>query len=284
MSTINTIFLNEQERGLTLSFAQQARALPTNHNRDYLDAHRARALMMISSPEVRERREARAAVANPLVLGTFNNIPDGPDIVAPGITVKPRSSNNLGVVECYDFTLPIAQCVGTDVLNLYGADRFKKSEIVLVVQRTDVEPDEAHRPDFAGWHDHLSSPMGEIDLIYSFCAALGEPGKTPTSLPTEFRFGNQIIAVPENSLTRFGAEFPHRSQVNKTGETVRRLWGAFIVVNGERPQTRYDNRPYNIGTDSAQVRQFRHAAQHYLENTPVTFTPVDAPSPLAAVA
>lgn len=271
MTHIGNIYVNAQERGLVLSFAKQARALPSAQGRDYVDAHRGQSLFG-SLPETRDMRRRRGEVAQPTILGYFNNLPDGPDITADGITVKRPGSFNLGVPECFDFTLPMAGIVGSDVLQLYGAKKFRESEIVLIVQRTDVEKNDAHRPPFSGWHTHLSGPTN-MDLIYSFCDVL----------PTEFKVGGKIKTVPENSLTRFGTEIEHRSQTNHGEDTLRRIWGAFIVSDGKPAPSRRNYGAFNCATNEDFILAFRRAARNYLTRTPTNFTPIE-PAPLYAVA
>lgn len=212
MTVITNAVLAAQKDGLLISFEKQAERIPPARGNDYISAHEKQ----------RERARGkfnRASFARPHLVGFLKQFEDGPDIVSNGIVLKPRDGFLAGVPECFDFTLPMARIVGNDVLKNYGAEKFEASEILLIVQRTDVSKAKSHRPAFQGWHDHMSGSANRMDLIYSFCMVL----------PTEFMLGGRAVATQENSLTRFGAEQRHRSVKNTTPDTLRRTWGAFIV-------------------------------------------------------
>jgi hypothetical protein len=211
MTIITNAALTAQKSGLLISFEKQAGKISRTRGKDYISAH---------EHEVRTRGKFnRAAFARPHIVGFLRQLEDGPDIVSNGIILKPRDGFLAGVPECFDFTLPMARIVGSDVLKNYGAEKFEASEIILIVQRTDVRTAKSHRPAFESWHNHLSGGANRMDLIYSFC----------TVLPTEFMVGGRAVATEENSLTRFGAEQKHRSVKNADAGTLRRTWGAFII-------------------------------------------------------
>ena len=268
MTIITNTALAAQKGGLLISFEGPAKRISASAGRHYIDAHG-------QGREDTSGKFNRASFAQPHIMAFLKPLKDGPDIVSNGMVVKPRVGVLAGVPECFDFTLPMARIVASDVLKNYGAEKFKASEILLIVQRTDVSKTKSHRPAFQDWHDHMSGGANRMDLIYSFC----------TMLPTEFRLGGEAVATAKNSLTRFGAEQKHRSVKNTGTGALRRTWGAFIVS----PETALAARSFTTHADNIAFsghydeRKMLRSGNLYLrENNNITIP--EGPIPLADLA
>lgn len=177
--------------------------------------------------------------ARPTIIGTLANISQGPDITASGVVIKPGDSLQLSVPKGLDEFVAAAHHVIEDVQSLYGEAGLKQATVQLIVQRTDIAPQDAHRKNFADWHTHLGFDRrrpSAIDLIYGFADAL----------PTEFLHNGQEVKTGSHALTRFGAEYQHRSPRNQTDRSLKRTWGAFIVYPHHDPNYAAPNNSRNL--------------------------------------
>ena len=213
------------DRGLVLDFAQAATDLPSATGAEFVEAFDWRvrsASLSDASAQERRRRDAETQI-----IAFCDDEPqeDLPDITCNALSVKKPGDLHICLPDVFDFALSRINCAAADALRLFGAERFERTSMLFIVQRTDVEPDTCHRPHISHWHDHLSNGQN-MDMVYLFHNVLG----------TENRFfhhnGEAINAVelvaPDNSLSRIGGEIVHRPQQNE-GATLRREWGALIL-------------------------------------------------------
>jgi hypothetical protein len=257
-------FLSQHPSGLIVplnSAVKAARAWPDN---PYRTAH-GRLLHdlfnKISGAELTPHR----AHAQPTAMGSLSrSISFGADITSAGVIVKKRGSLDLAVPDPLVVFLPAIHHAALDTLKLYGPEAFKNAALQLVVQRTDVAPGEAHRSQFAHWHDHMDEHgKPAIDLVYSFA----------DFPPIQFKDG----PAEPYSLTRFGAEIKHISPRNTTDKTLRRTWGAVLVLPHESPVT-YTDTPVLRATGE-QREDFIARGEQFIEDYgPTLFFPA-APAP-----
>jgi hypothetical protein len=178
--------------------------------------------------------------------------PDAHTISHNAVFVKRKGSHAVALPECFSFAASMAKVVAQDLLELYGPELFERCDIELVVKRAALEPGEALRPEFSGWHDHMTKGFG-TDLIYGFSDIL----------PTEFKTPDGKIHVPpEHSLVRFGAEEIHRSQTNPTDKTLRRTWGAFVVSFDQKPKNGTSSNHAMGALEKSLERSKRHRISH----------------------
>lgn len=178
----------------------------------------------------------RMDIARPVVIANNLEIPDGPDADHNALPIKNTDSMIVALPECYSFAVAMAKLVSDDLLSLYGKNKFRSLKLSFILQRTDFEPQTAHRPNFANWHTH-NHGRTSLDLTYQFTSALGTEFKHDLA-----RDKALILNAPINALTRFGSEIPHRSPQNHTNTTMRRSWGAFLVYERSFPT---NNEVYN---------------------------------------
>lgn len=173
--------------------------------------------------------------SKPVILGEIPDVIGDNTIVHDGIKIKTSGSLDLGIPACLNFTAGAALFVTRDLMALYGFKRFKECEIGLVVQRTLVEPDDASRPNFSKWHDHLKE-INPLNLTYQFSDVLQTEVQTPDG---------KAIQAPDRSLIRMGGGIVHRSQTNLTGQAKLRTWGAFLIYDTATKPVRGLRTPYN---------------------------------------
>lgn len=217
---INTVFVKIPSEGYILSLEESA--MNSNRSSDYYRTAHGKSLHNTFNDKVRctEAFYLRQSVSVPTILGYARNISEGPDITSGGMLIKQNESWEVALPAAFEPFLPMAECVAQNVLQLYGSEGFHNAAIQFIVQRTNIEPGQAHRQDFGHWHTHLDNGKNApIDLIYGFA----------TNPPTEFKSSVGIVSSFEGALTRFGAEVEHRSPINMEKNTLRRTWGAFIV-------------------------------------------------------
>lgn len=225
-TTIDTSVLSSEKDGFIISYEDEARLLGNEGENEYRTAHGRLLSDQSAQKAYGEPLAKMREFARPTVLGYTPEIGNGPEITASGIVIKNKNSFDIAVPQCFADLLPIADYTARDVLGLYGPEGFEKAAIQLVVQRTVMEPNEAHRKPFAGWHDHMSERrVAAIDLVYAFSDVL----------PTEFKISGQEKTTEPESLTRFGAEFLHRSPTNKGDSPLQRTWGGLIVIPHDSP-------------------------------------------------
>ena len=135
-------------------------------------------------------------------------------------------------------------------LALSGSEIFKNNGMKLVVGCKDLKPNEALRPDFSHYHDHLNQRRG-IDMLYVASSCLN----------TAFQEDTPDVDISNpNRIDRFGAAEKHCSLANKIDVVLRRLWMALIVNVGEVSVER--DEPYNAGLYFGQeTDQFAQASQ-----------------------
>lgn len=251
--TISTSFLSQlsREGGLLLDFEFVAQNMPDNAGKDYVRVN------MAGGENAKKR--AALAEAHVITLREPVDLTNAPDVTANGMVIKNSGDFHVGLPEVFDFTLSRVQAACLDALQLYGADRFKDTQMMMVVHRTDIDPDEAHRPVFSKWHNHVND-SGNIDFAYLFHDVLGTEYQFDThkGVPIE----RTELAAPNGLMTRMGSELMHRSRENDTGEVLRREWGAILVHHTKPPLTRADNgRSFNrglVGRDSPNFDIFAH--------------------------
>ncbi|NCO03767.1 MAG: hypothetical protein GW903_06215 [Alphaproteobacteria bacterium] len=157
--------------------------------------------------------------SEPVALGVIPSIIGANTISHNGVTIKRAGQGHIGIPTALSFTVDCAAFVAQDLIQFAGRDYFEKSEIVLVVQRTTVDPLTAGRPNFSRWHTHHDE-IDPIDLTYQFS----------DGLPTEILHPEGYAITPETkTLVRMGGAITHRSNTNIGNEPVLRTWGAFIV-------------------------------------------------------
>ncbi len=203
----------------------------------------------------------RRNYALPRVVGYLEGLPDdGCDIVCDGIVVKNQSSLTIGLPSCFDFALPLAQFAAHDLLADYGREKFFRSELRLVAQRTTIPQGEAGRAHFSHWHNHVDH---KLDAVYSWSDRLS----------TVFRNGEKISEGPDGSVVRFGGEIDHASKKNSEG-LMRRTWLA--VTARTIPVSLFEKpvQAHNV----AIVRPtpgFEKAAQEFSLSNPAHFRSVE---------
>ncbi|MBL4803726.1 MAG: hypothetical protein JKY71_02585 [Alphaproteobacteria bacterium] len=268
VTTIDTSVLSNDEDGFIVSYEDEARLLGNNAENQYRTAHGRLLSDQSAQKAYGEPLAKMREFARPTVLGYTPGIGDGPEITASGIVIKNKNSLEIAVPQSFADLLPIADYTARDLLGLYGPEGFEKAAIQLVVQRTVMEPNEAHRKPFAGWHDHMSErKVAAIDLVYAFSDVL----------PTEFKINGQEKTTAPESLTRFGAEFLHRSPTNKGDSPLQRTWGGLIVIPHDSPNILAINQISKASEDAK--TEFRARAAEGLRDFGSRVKPI-APEPL----
>lgn len=232
LQPISTAFLAQVPRdsGLLLDFSQVAESLPEDAGQRYVRVNMGRG--------EDQKRRAELAEAHVITTRAPVDLTHAPDVTANGMVIKNSGDFHVGLPDAFNFALTRVNAACLDALQLYGADRFKDTQMMLVVHRTDIEPDVAHRPVFSKWHNHVND-SGNIDFAYLFHDIIG----------TQYQFdthkGEPIerteLTAPDGLMTRMGSELMHRSRENDTGEQQRREWGAILVHHTKPPLTRADN-------------------------------------------
>lgn len=207
-----------------------------------------------------DARNQRDAFARPHILGSFS-APES--LCVPkqdGVQIKSSRETKIFIPDYYEFALPIVDLALKDTLKLYGRDKFKDANILLVVKNSEVEQQTAQREDFAHWHDHFQTARHKIDLIYTF----------HTTLPTQFKAENQALQPPENTILRFGGEVLHRSQTN-TGSKTQRLWGAILVEEKENMRNGLPDNAAYVDEKDPLYKKFFQAANERLKQKKSVF-------------
>lgn len=278
-NTLNTQYFTNhpKEESFVIDLQDDVSALSQDVGADYVSAQDWRVKNGASfSPDAQDVREHRKDDAKTKVIATFptHATDDLPDITAGGMIIKRSGTMHLALPDVFETSLPKIHAAAQNVLQLGGAEYFKNSEMTLVVQRTDIEPQQAHRPHFAHWHNH--SEKGEnADLVFLWHDVMG----------TEHRVEGQEVVAPDNVLTRMGGEQEHRSQTNDTDEKVHREWGALVVKSEAQKPTRSsnymsENHALYVGRDDPLFGEFSDAAQAVLEQNS-SFHILDDPQDLA---
>lgn len=264
---ISTTHINNcsKDDGLVLDFNEAAQNLPEGTGADYIQATDWRLTSTFSrDPEIAASRR-KDAETRIIALCDDVSQDDLPDMTFSAILVKRVGDMHLCVPEVLDFALNRVHAAAFDALNLYGAEVFEKAKMRFIVQRTDVETGEAHRPHVAKWHDHLSG--GEnTDMVYLFHNVLGTENKL--SSHNGASISPVTIVAPDHSLSRVGGEIIHRPQSNNGGE-LRREWGALIVNIEPAQQTRLRSNggSYNtvmLDRDNPNFEKFKEKADQVL--------------------
>lgn len=213
---------------------------------------------LLGSNIVVPQDSSRSNVSDPVILGDVIDISgDNRIFMKHGMVVKPAGSMDFAVPQSLDFLLEPGLAVAQDMFAIYGAEKFKDAEIVLIAQRTETEHGRAQRGIFGEWHKH-NQPEGRgrnlVDFIYGFCDDLG----------TEFRNAHGLEQTKSNKLTRWGAEIEHRGVVNDTGQTLNRTWGAFLVYPKAGYRESITNPAFKRGLSEEARIAFQKAGQDYL--------------------
>ncbi len=266
--SISTRYLNNYSRdeGLVLDFNEVAQNLPEGTGADYVHARDCRLTSFFSrDPDAYSTRRKDAETR---VIALCDDVPQEalPDCTFSSMIVKRVGDMHLAIPEILDFTLSRVNASAFDALKLYGAELFEKAKMTFIVQRTDVESGEVHRPHVAKWHDHLSD--GEhTDMVYLFHNVLGTENRL--SSHNGASISPVTITAPDFSLSRVGGEIIHRPQVNEGGE-LRREWGA-LIVNIDPPiltRARSNGGSYNnvlVQRDSSNFEPFKEKANKVLD-------------------
>ena len=222
-----------KDQGLVIDMADIAEHLPEGAGIDYIAAtdYRLTSTFGFSSSDgksLADLKHQRSIDAETHIIAAYDAEPqdDLPDFGASGMVVKRKGQMHLAMPEIFDFALSRVNAAAQDALKLYGPEQFKDAEMLLIVQRTDIEPQEAHRQPFASWHDHLSGGQN-IDMIYSFSNTLGTESKLSTHQGR--RIEPVELVTPNARIMRIGGEIAHRSQRNVTEHDIRREWGALTI-------------------------------------------------------
>lgn len=225
-----------KDLGLVLDFSDVAALLPKDAGEGYVPATHWRLHNTFSGGDEDKAVKTRRNIdAEARTIGFYQDEEqdDLVDIGASAMIVKRVGQMHLTLPQTFDFALSRVHAAAFDALKLYGPELFEQTQMMFIVQRTDIEPQEAHRNNFANWHSHSSSNEN-YDMLYSFFNTLGTEVKTST------HHGQRITEVemtaPNNSILRIGAEVSHRSQVNTSKEDIRREWGA-LTINVEQPKS-----------------------------------------------
>jgi hypothetical protein len=257
---IDTRFLSNQEDGYIVSLRDEARRIPTGAGDWYLTAqgHSLSHIFSRNAPSEPPSRIGVRSVGLPIVLGEAHDISKGPDITSGSILIKQKGGWDIALPSVLGSFLPLALASARDLLSIYGAKNFKDASMQLIAQRTDINPGDAHRPAFEGWHDHMTGNFGTPppDLIYSFA----------DTRSTEFRLNDRQRSAADGSLVRFGAEVTHRSPVNNTKTSLRRTWGGIIVTPFESPRAYADNNVLDDRMPPKLRKRFMKNASVFLEN------------------
>ncbi len=276
---INTQYFTNhpKEESFVIDLQDAASDLPNDTEQHYVSAQDWRLKGGASlSQDISSVRATRQADAEPKVIATFpeHDTEELPDITADGMTVKKSGEMHLAFPNVLETALPKIYAAAMDVLKTAGEEYFRNSEITLIVQRNDIQPNSAHRPAFAGWHNH--SENGEnADLVYLWHDVKG----------TEYKTEAGEVTAPNAVLTRMGGEIKHRSQTNNTDEAMRREWGALVVKDGPQRLTRASNgMSYNnalfVKRDDPLFNQFSDAADKVLGQDDIIHV-LDTPQNLA---
>lgn len=226
-NAISTTYINgcSRDEGLVLDFNEAAQNLPEGTGADYIHAKDWR-LGAVSSRNP-DACSTRRKDAETRVIALCDDVPQEAlsDCTFSSMIVKRVGDMHLALPEILDFTLSRVNAAAFDALKLYGPELFEKAKMTFIVQRTDVESGEVHRPHVAKWHDHLSG--GEnTDMVYLFHNSLGTENRLTSHNGSSI--SPVTIIAPDYSLSRVGGEITHRPQLNE-GDELRREWGALII-------------------------------------------------------
>ena len=267
-NAISTTHINgcSRDEGLVLDFNEAAQNLPEGTGADYIHAMDGRLTSVFSrDPDADSKRRKDAETR---IIALCDDVPqeDLPDMTFSSIIVKRSGDMHLALPEILDFTLSRVHAAALDALKLYGPELFEEAKMKFIVQRTDVEKGNTHRPHVAKWHDHLSG--GEhTDMVYLFHNVLGTENRLTS------HNGSSIspitIIAPDHSLSRVGGEVIHRPQLNE-GDELRREWGA-LIVNIKPPilsRANSNGGSYNnvlVTRDNSNFEPFKEKADQVLD-------------------
>lgn len=237
--TLNTAYFRShpRDKGLVLDFNDAAQGLDKDAGADYVSAVDYRVKSTFSSDPlvIKQRR----ALAETHIIATCDDEPQDnlPDITCSAMTVKPAGSMHIALPEVFDFALSRINAAAHDALKFIGPENFEKASLSLIIQRTDLESGNTHRPHVSNWHDHVSGGQNS-DLVYLFHNKIGTEYKFSTHKGENIQ--SKELTAPDQTLARVGGEITHRPQTNQ-GEDVRREWGALIVNIEPAVQSRASN-------------------------------------------
>ena len=271
------------DMGLVIDFADFEDLLSVDAGADYVQVmdYRLTSIFSGNSADTLQAKSQRAKDAEPLLVATFDSAPqeDLPDIVSSAMTIKNPGDMHIALPEFFDFSLSRVHTAAFDALKLLGPDVFKESNMLFIVQRTDVESGETHRPHVAQWHDHVSGGQN-TDLVYLFHNNLGTENRV-TAHNGEAVKPIELI-MPDNSLSRVGGEIVHRPQEN-VGVDLRREWGGLTIniqpKHGGRGQNYLAENPVMIDRDHDLFEQFKSTASQIL-SADQTIHPLHEPETL----
>jgi len=213
----------------------------------------------------KEIYERRNNIARPKLIAEFDerDFGDEPDFTCSGMTIKRAGEMHISLPEVFDFALSNVLTVAKNVFDECGQERFESANMVMIIQRNDIKAGDSHRSHvYAGnWHDHVSGDETS-DLVYLASNILG----------TDIKDGKGgVINTPDNSLSRIGGEWLHKSQQNTTDNIIRREWTgitvSFMPVKFTRNSQYLCDNPALITTDNPKFGEYKEKAQEYLDNS-----------------
>ncbi len=223
----------------------------------------------------KEIHDRRNKVARPKLIAKFDEraIGDAPDIICSGMTIKRAGEMHIALPEIFDFTLPNVLAVAKDIFNECGKERFESANMVMIVQRNDVSTGVSHRSHvYSGtWHDHVSGDETS-DFVYLASNVLGTEMKDDK---------DGVITTPDNSLSRIGGEWLHKSPQNTTNNIIRREWMgitvSFMPFKFTRNSQYLCDNPAMITMDNPKFDEYKKKAEDYLDRNSKGFRVFEDP-------
>ncbi len=223
----------------------------------YVDAHHFR--LNGGGAESEPYKAARIEIIQPKIIADLPSLPVDRDISFRAIVVKKPQTHTIALPSCLGFAVSSGQAVGEDLRALYGAQKFKESEIWFVSGCMDVYPEQSLLPHVADWHSHVND-KDRSDLIYFASSAF------PTEIGME---SGDIEAIPANTLIRVGSEVKHRSTLNTGNKTLRRCFEGWVIhYDSVHPSAYPRGQAYNnalVKPDHTRFAEFNENAQGILE-------------------
>lgn len=254
------------DSGLILDFRDAASQLPEAAGEKYVHATDWRLTSTFSRDPEAQKLRNKDAETRIIALCDDISQEELPDFTFSAMTVKRPGDMHLAIPDILGFTLSRVHAAAFDALKLYGPDIFEKAKMSFIVQRTDIEQGETHRPHVSQWHNHISG--GEnTDMVYLFHNVLGTENKL--SSHNGASISPVTIIAPDYSLSRVGGEIIHRPQLND-GDELRREWGALIVNIEPAQQTRMRNNSGSFNNvmvtrDHSNFERFKEKADQVLD-------------------
>ncbi len=191
-----------------------------------------------------EEAQRRAAIAETHVIGHYDTSPEmgAQNIGASAFQIKKVGDLHIALPEYYEFALPQVDMAVRDALAVMGPEVFKDADLRLIVKRSDVEGESAHRPIFARPHRHGKGDGRVTDILYTFGHDTGE--RLGTEMHLDSHKGHPIeqltLSAPNGAVVRSGGEILHNSTVNN-GDEVRREWGAITCYLSKPTDLKWHN-------------------------------------------